>query len=67
MLVKKVLLILAAVLSIGLAACSPGGGATPTIPINTFGPTLRPSSLPSTLPSTMPSEMPSGSSSPSAT
>jgi hypothetical protein len=67
--VKRNMLVLAAVVSFGLAACAPGPGSSPTIPINTTGPTLAPTlaptSSPSTLPSTMPSSEPSGSAVPS--
>ena len=57
---KRILLILGAVLTLSIAAaCGPGAGNSPTFPTNTTGPTLAPTSMPSEMPSTMPSELPS--------
>jgi hypothetical protein len=66
--VKKILLVLGAVLSIGLAACGPSPSSSPTFHTTapTFAPTTTPSLMPSTLPSSMPSTLPSGSAMPTS-
>ena len=65
---KRILLILGAVLTLSIAAaCGPGAGNSPTFPTNTTGPTLAPTSMPSTMPSELPSTMPTdGTESPAA-
>ena len=54
---KKLFLVFAAVVALGLAACGPGVNNSPSLPTHTTGPTL----VPTTAPTSMPSEMPSGS------
>jgi hypothetical protein len=56
---KKLFLVFAAVVALGLAACGPGATSSPTLSVPSTGPTLMPTTAPSTVPSSMPSEMPS--------
>jgi hypothetical protein len=65
---KRILLMLGAVLTLSIAAaCGPGAGNSPTFPTNTTGPTLAPTTAPSDMPSELPSDMPTeGTESPAA-
>jgi hypothetical protein len=63
---KKLFLAFAAVVALGLAACGPGAGATPTL-FPTEGPTLAPIETPMTTLAPSPSELPSSSTMPSST